>query len=135
MRFGIRIFSPKDSCLSPIRTMPKVAWSSPRSTSRKLRSRKGAISLALTSSLTSPTTSCQSFLPLFLTTRPDLGDVSQGKLVTLDNFFEFFNGILNPKQLEGLRLLVTPFPQQQFNHTKIAAPNARVVVWSVSNVA
>ena len=28
-----------------------------------------------------------------------------------------FNGILNPKQLEGLRLLVTPFPQQQFNAT------------------
>ena len=28
-----------------------------------------------------------------------------------------FNGILNPKQLEGLRLLLTPFPQQQFNAT------------------
>jgi cytochrome c peroxidase len=55
--------------------------------------------------------------PIFLTTRPDLGDVSKGKLVTLDNFFELFNGILNPKQLEGLRLLVTPFPQQQFNQT------------------
>ncbi len=55
--------------------------------------------------------------PIFLTTRPDLGDVSKGKLVTLDNFFELFNGILNPKQLEGLRLLVTPFPQQQFNAT------------------
>ena len=55
--------------------------------------------------------------PMFLTTRPDLGDVSQGKLVTLDNFFELFNGILNPKQLEGLRLLVTAFPQQQFNQT------------------
>ncbi len=55
--------------------------------------------------------------PIFLTTRPDLGDVSQGKLVTGDNFFELFDGILNPKQLEGLRLLVTPFPQQQFNET------------------
>ena len=54
---------------------------------------------------------------IFLTTRPDLGDVSQGKLVTTQNFFELFNGILNPKQLEGLRLLVTPFPQQQFNAT------------------
>jgi len=63
------------------------------------------------------------FLPEFpasihLTTRPDLGDVSQGKLVTIDNFYELFNGILNPKQLEGLRLLVTPFPQQQFNQTE-----------------
>ncbi len=56
--------------------------------------------------------------PIFLTTRPDLGDVSQGKLVTIDNYFELFNGILNPKQLEGLRLLVTPFPQQQFNQTE-----------------
>jgi cytochrome c peroxidase len=56
--------------------------------------------------------------PMYLITRPDLGDVSQGKLVTIDNFYELFNGILNPKQLEGLRLLVTPFPQQQFNHTE-----------------
>jgi cytochrome c peroxidase len=55
--------------------------------------------------------------PIFLTTRPDLGDVSQGKLVTLDNFQDLFGGILNPKQLEGLRLLLTPFPQQQFNAT------------------
>jgi len=56
--------------------------------------------------------------PIFLTTRPDLGDVSQGKLVTIDNYYELFNGILNPKQLEGLRLLVTPSPQQQFNQTE-----------------
>jgi cytochrome c peroxidase len=56
--------------------------------------------------------------PIYLTTRPDLGDVSQGKLVTLDNYFELFNGILNPKQIEGLRLLLTVFPQQQFNQTE-----------------
>ncbi len=56
--------------------------------------------------------------PIYLTTRPDLGDVSQGKLVTSANFYELFNGILNPKQLEGLRLLLTPFPQQQFNATE-----------------
>jgi cytochrome c peroxidase len=56
--------------------------------------------------------------PMYLTTRPDLGDVSQGKLVTIDNYYELFNGILNPKQIEGLRLLVTPFPQQQFNQTE-----------------
>ncbi len=55
--------------------------------------------------------------PIYLTTRPDLGDVSQGKLVTTDNYYALFNGILNPKQLEGLRLLLTPFPQQQFNAT------------------
>src|ERR1039457_7123191 len=55
---------------------------------------------------------------IYLTTRPDLGDVSQGKLVTIDNYYELFNGIMNPKQIEGLRLLVTPFPQQQFNQTE-----------------
>src|SRR4030095_13721764 len=37
--------------------------------------------------------------PIFLTTRPDLGDVSKGKLVTIDNHFELFNGVLNPKQI------------------------------------
>ena len=62
------------------------------------------------------------FLPefppaIFLTSRSDLGDVSQGKLVTVDNFQEIFQGILNSKDLDGLRLLVTQFPQQQFNGT------------------
>ena len=56
--------------------------------------------------------------PIYLTTRLDLGDVSQGKLVNINNYYELFNGILNPKQLEGLRLLVTPFSQQQFNQTE-----------------
>ena len=55
--------------------------------------------------------------PIFLITRKDLGDVSQGKLVTEDNFQEIFAGILNAKDLEGLRLLVAQFPQQQFNAT------------------
>jgi len=64
----------------------------------------------------------QRFLPefppaIYLTTRPDLGDVSKGQLITMDNYYETFSGILNPKQLEGLRLLLTPFPQQQFNET------------------
>jgi cytochrome c peroxidase len=55
--------------------------------------------------------------PIYLTTRPDLGDVSKGQLVTLANYYALFKDCLNPKQLEGLRLLVTPFPQQQFNAT------------------
>ena len=55
---------------------------------------------------------------IYLTTRPDLGDVAKGRLITIDNYYEIFNGILNPKQLEGLRLLVTQFPQQQFNATE-----------------
>jgi len=64
----------------------------------------------------------QHFLPefpasIYLTTRPDLGDVSQGKLVTVANYYRLFKNVLNPKQLEGLRLLVSPFPQAQFNAT------------------
>jgi cytochrome c peroxidase len=55
---------------------------------------------------------------IYLTTRPELGDVSRGQLVTLSNFNELFKDIVNPKQLEGLRLLVTPFPQAQFNATE-----------------
>ena len=55
---------------------------------------------------------------IYLTPRPDLGDVSQGKLVSLTNYYELFNGLLTPRQLEGLRLLLTPFAQQQFNATE-----------------
>jgi cytochrome c peroxidase len=55
--------------------------------------------------------------PIYLTTRPDLGDVSQGKMLSVDNFQQIFQGILNAKDLEGMRLLVTQFPQQQFNAT------------------
>ena len=55
---------------------------------------------------------------IYLTTRPDLGDVSKGQLITIDNYYEIFNGLLHPKQLEGLRLLLTQFPQQQFNATE-----------------
>lgn len=55
--------------------------------------------------------------PIYLTTRPDLGDVSNGELVTINNYYRLFKDVLNPKQLEGLRILVTPFPQQQFNAT------------------
>jgi cytochrome c peroxidase len=55
---------------------------------------------------------------MYLTTRPDLGDVSQGKLISITNFFELLNGILTPRQLEGMRLLLTPFPEQQMNATE-----------------
>jgi cytochrome c peroxidase len=55
--------------------------------------------------------------PIYLTTHKDMGDVSQGQVISIDNYYEIFNGILNPKQLEGLRLLVTQFLQQQFNAT------------------
>ncbi len=55
--------------------------------------------------------------PIFLSNRPELGDVSNGEVVTIKNFFRLFNGKLTPVQLEGFRLLLTPFPQQQFNPT------------------
>lgn len=67
--------------------------------------------------------------PIFLTTRPDLGDVSQGKLLSIANYFEIMHGLLTPVQMEGLRLLLTPFPQQQFNQTddrKVEKPSLGV---------
>jgi cytochrome c peroxidase len=55
--------------------------------------------------------------PLYLISRPDLGDVSGGEEITINNYYEMLNGILTPFQLEGMRLLVTPVAQQQFNIT------------------
>lgn len=55
--------------------------------------------------------------PIFLSQRPDLGDVSQGKVLTIRNFFEIMNGKLTPVQMDGLRQLLTPFPQAEFNAT------------------
>jgi hypothetical protein len=62
------------------------------------------------------------FLPefppaIFLQNRPELGDVSRGQVVTLNNFRALFKEILTPVQLEGLRLLLTPLPQEEFNLT------------------
>src|SRR5262249_40212441 len=38
--------------------------------------------------------------PIYLVSRPELGDVSKGETVTNRNFFRLFNGILTPKQLD-----------------------------------
>src|SRR3954465_12990148 len=56
--------------------------------------------------------------PIFLTTHPELGDVSKGQLLTIKNYYALFVGVLTPVQLEGLRLLLTPFPQEEFNQTE-----------------
>jgi len=56
--------------------------------------------------------------PLFLITRPDLGDVSRGREITQANFRELLDGIITPEQMEGLRLMVTKFPTTWFNQTK-----------------
>ena len=56
--------------------------------------------------------------PIFLTTHPELGDVSHGQLLTIKNYYALMVGILTPVQIEGLRLLLTPFPQEEFNQTE-----------------
>src|SRR5204862_3025532 len=62
------------------------------------------------------------FLPevppaIFLSSRPELGDVSRGEVVSINNFRMLLKDILTPVQLEGLRLLLTPLPQEEFNAT------------------
>ncbi len=55
--------------------------------------------------------------PLFLTTHKELGDVTNGREVTLDNYYEIFDGLLTPEQMEGLKELLRPSPTTWFNHT------------------
>ena len=55
--------------------------------------------------------------PLYLSTHPELGDVTRGVEITYGNYFDMFNGLLTPEQLDGLRLLVTPFQTTWFNVT------------------
>ena len=55
--------------------------------------------------------------PLFLTSRPDLGDVSKGQLITLQNFEAIFQDVLTPFQLEGLKLLLEKTTAQRHNLT------------------
>jgi cytochrome c peroxidase len=62
------------------------------------------------------------FLPefppaIFLQNRPELGDVSRGEVVSINNFFRLFKDLLTPVQLDGLQFLLTPFPQEEFNPT------------------
>jgi cytochrome c peroxidase/peptidoglycan hydrolase-like protein with peptidoglycan-binding domain len=64
----------------------------------------------------------EAFLPefppaIFLQNRPELGDVSRGEVVSINNFYRLFKDLLTPVQLDGLRLLLTPFPQEEFNAT------------------
>jgi cytochrome c peroxidase len=56
--------------------------------------------------------------PIFLTSHPELGDVSQGQLLSIRNFYDLMVGLITPVQMEGLRLLLTPFPQEEFNQTE-----------------
>ena len=70
---------------------------------------------------------------LYLTTHPELGDVSRGVEVTYANYFDMFNGILTAEQLDGLRLLVSPFQTTWFNvthHRVTAEPSQGVTCFS-----
>jgi cytochrome c peroxidase len=76
----------------------------------------------------------EAFLPefppaIFLQNRPELGDVSRGEVISINNFHRLFKDLLTPVQLDGLRMLVTPFPQEEFNPTddrKTAQPSLGV---------
>jgi cytochrome c peroxidase len=76
----------------------------------------------------------EAFLPefppaLFLQNRPELGDVSRGEVVSINNYYALFKDLLTPVQLDGLRMLLTPFPQEEFNPTddrKSARPSLGV---------
>jgi cytochrome c peroxidase len=64
----------------------------------------------------------EAFIPelppaIFLNNRPELGDVSRGEVVSINNFHRLFKDLLTPVQLDGLRMLVTPLPQEEFNAT------------------
>ena len=76
----------------------------------------------------------EAFLPefppaIFLQNRPELGDVSRGEVVSINNYYRLFKELLTPVQLDGLRMLLTPFSQEEFNPTddrKSAQPSLGV---------
>lgn len=64
----------------------------------------------------------EAFIPelppaIFLRQRPELGDVSRGEVVSINNYYRLFADIVTPVQLDGLRMLLTPLPQEEFNPT------------------
>jgi hypothetical protein len=62
--------------------------------------------------------------PMYLTTHPELGDVTRGVEITYGNYFEIFDGLITGEQMDGLRLLVTPFQTTWFNVTHHRVTNA-----------
>jgi hypothetical protein len=55
---------------------------------------------------------------MFLTTHRELGELSRGRFPTIKHFYEMMVGFITPMQMEGLRLPLTPFPQEEFNQTE-----------------
>lgn len=71
--------------------------------------------------------------PMFLTTHKELGDVTGGREVTLGNYWEIFDGLLTPEQMEGLKELLRPTPTTWFNqttHRVTMQPSAGVACFS-----
>jgi len=70
---------------------------------------------------------------MFLTTHKELGDVSGAREITLANYFEIFDGLLTPEQMEGLKELLRPSATTWFNHTEhrvTALPSTGVACFS-----
>ena len=55
--------------------------------------------------------------PMFLTTHKELGDVTNGREITLANYYPIFDGLLTPEQMDGLKELLRPTATTWFNHT------------------
>jgi len=71
--------------------------------------------------------------PMFLTTHKELGDVTEGREVTLGNYYGIFNGLLTGEQMEGLKELLRPTATTWFNHTEhrvTREPSAGVACFS-----
>ncbi len=47
-----------------------------------------------------------------------MGDVSRGEVISINNFDRLFRGVVTPVQLDGLRMLVSPLAQEEFNPTE-----------------
>lgn len=73
----------------------------------------------------------EAFIPefppaLFLSNRPELGDVSRGEVVSINNYYRLFKDLVTPVQLDGLRLLLTPLRlSRQRTHHRPIPPQSR----------
>lgn len=68
--------------------------------------------------------------PLYLTSRPDLGDVSQGQLITSHNVDSLLRDVLTPTQLEGAKAMLQKTASRHHNMS-----NERATVHAVEGVA
>jgi cytochrome c peroxidase len=67
--------------------------------------------------------------PMYLSTHKELGDITQGREITLENYYDVFDGLLTPEQMEGLKELLRPTATTWFNQTShriTAEPSAGV---------